>query len=373
MSIKSYVLNPGIIFISYWLCIIVFGSLPILGYHPFTSRFIVFILISTVSFWFGAYFGKSFSRYLGNFKGILFKTNDKLIFYLYFGCMLLTIVLIVIDHYSLVGANWWTVAGIGKYRLMVTELGYPSLYKYFSILNYFFYTSIPFLILKKRLFNGLSTAFFLVLIGLFVYMSSSRSSIFLITLVGVWFYIFNEPVFRIRYIFIVGLFLVLAFFGVGSLSGKGSLESIWKYFLSPSHALDVLLNDPNFFGGDVQLWLLRPIHGLLLQVEFIQPSDSTILPYVFTPYPVNVYTFFSPYLLDLGYEFTILAVFFIGTLTGFFVSKGRLQNDPRDRLLGSVLFSLLILGSFYDYYLSSAFPIYIYVLSIFFFPRSYRI
>jgi oligosaccharide repeat unit polymerase len=163
------------------------------------------------------------------------------------------------------------------------------------------------------------------------------------------------------------LILFLAFIVIGSITGKNELQSFFLYLFTPVYGLDQLLN--NSFESPFDLNLLRPFHGVLYRLGIIDPPGSNLLPYVYTPYPINVYTIFSPYYLDLGYVGSLFAFSILGFVFGYYISKGFISSVPRDKLVGAMFYSILFLGVFYDYLLSSGFPIIIYVLSVFFFPR----
>ncbi len=368
IMVSFFLKRPSMLFAFFWGGILMIGSLPFFGYEEFSDKLITYIVIAIILFASFSMLG-SFLADKITFKNRIFKVVPDLYYgEVYFLMMLASILLICLDHYLIVGNNWWNPSGINNYRYEVTEGGKASNLKGGAIFNYFFYTAMPLVIacgasMSKKIKVGL-----LLCTLIFIYLSASRSSFFLISLLTFWFYFFYHGTISSAKTIVMVLILVAAFLILGSITGKSNVNGLWRYFLSPIHGLDVILQSSGGL-GDFDLYLFRPFHSILYSFDIINKPDSLLLPYVYTPYPVNVYTFFSPYILDFGLFGSYIALSILGVLTGYFSQKGYRSTSPRSKLIASLFMTMLILGVFYDYYLSSGFPLYIFVLSIFIFPE----
>lgn len=369
------IFSPALFFATFWLVIVAFSGVELFGFYEFSDVFFIYLYSAFGVFALASLFGKVIAN--SAFPGIALpkkvltlKHANYVGVYLFF--MSAGILVMCWQHYSVVGANFLTPEGINRYRYMVTEMGVSVNGGILSLFNFFFYTAIPLLLTIGPAQRKRVNVFFVFLLFSFVYLSSARASMFVICIIAFFYYLLTRRQGVGGKLVLLIVLLASAFIILGILTGKGHFSSIWRYAFGPVHAFDqIVTHGPPANGPD--LYLFRPIHSLLIKLGAIDPAVSRILPYISTPYTVNVYTVFGPYVIDFGVIGSMGFLFFWGCLTGFLVRLGEKYVSPYVTLLAALSMTLIILGVFYDYYLSSAFPWIIAIFGTFFFPKKFHV
>lgn len=157
------------------------------------------------------------------------------------------------------------------------------------------------------------------------------------------------------------------FIGMGVLMDKGGdlnssftenvnsgVETLGLYILSPMNAIDVVLNGhgPLKFG----MRTFRFFYVLFNSVGFIKvdAADFDLVDeFIFVPYPVNVYTYYNPYIRDFGALFSLFCLFvFMAWHSWAFVKCINNQNSYFPKLTYCFLFYPLLMSIFNDQYAS---------------------
>jgi len=371
--VNKIVLSPVLFFILFWSVIISVGGIDRFEFYPFSDTFYLYMLAVFCVFSISAYLGgvSSNSFYANKTVETLkftFKHKNHLQIYLFF--MSLGIAVMCWQHYKVVGIFFWTPAEINHFRYLVTEGGVSVSGGVLSFFNFFFYTMIPLLATVNKRDRSKYKKIFILLLLVYIYLSSARASMFVIALIGFFYYTILNKQAGLGKLVLLFLLLIFAFVLLGTLTGKGHFDSIWRYAFGPIHALDrIIVNGAP--AGSPDLYLFRPLHSLFFKLDLLSPSSSRLLPYVSTPYTINVYTVFGPYIMDFGIYGSLVCVSFWAFVSGFIIKLGKKLVSPFTSLLAALCLTLIILGVFYDYYLSSAFPWIIVILGSVLFPKRY--
>jgi oligosaccharide repeat unit polymerase len=93
-------------------------------------------------------------------------------------------------------------------------------------------------------------------------------------------------------------------------------ESLYSYIGGPAKAYDLLLR--GYYPDRVQgVYTLDAVTFVLEKLGLYADRPSLIRPYVFVPYPTNVFTFLDAFTLDLGVAGALLGSFLTGLLTAW--------------------------------------------------------
>ncbi len=196
--------------------------------------------------------------------------------------------------------------------------------------------------------------------------ASGRLSLFMILCIYLGVTFFSGKKIPIRKIAMPAFFFFLLFFIAGVIYKKGG-------------DIDNSFNE-NLSAGteNLALYLVVPLDGLDLDLSrhisestdgertlrfFIKLANETgIAPnvkpkkllqeFVLTPYPTNVYTFYSSYILDFGKIYAWAMLFFYGMLHTFFYDASLLKRRLRTVLYYSFLLFPMMLTFFDDLYMS---------------------
>jgi oligosaccharide repeat unit polymerase len=364
------VLNPALVFPLVWLAVVVISPLSVLDFPPYSERFYWYVLGAVGTFTLGVAFAWSLShsfphKLFHDLRGLAFQ--GRWVLYLYFGVMVFALYLQVQNRAELMGPEWWLPENIVKFRYFVTEEQAAQLYPWVSYLNFFFFSAIPVLICHRA--PKTMWAVVGVLLLTYVYFSSARASIFTIALIA-YFFDWQRNGFRFKLTATVGGILVAAYFAIAVLTGKtadeGAHFGLLAYALSPSHALDQILNGQWRWSDNVHTFKFA--HSILHGWRVISDLNVGNDPFYWTPHPTNVYTIFGPYVLDFGVWGSLVWMLAIGMACGllYYVAK---HGDPYMVFLYALAISLLCLSMFHDHFTSSGYVWASIVLGFFFFPR----
>lgn len=157
-------------------------------------------------------------------------------------------------------------------------------------------------------------------------------------------------------VFLVATFFLVNFYrGVGYdltvfAAGKLLVQSFLYYLLGGVNAFDYsiahIVNDTDFFGSHV----FRIVYVKLfkLGIDTIKPV-GIYLPYVWVPFPTNVYTVYYPYMQDFGIFGVSIFLFLFG-YTHTVVYKSAIKNHYLAILICSLLYFPLLMTVFHDLY-----------------------
>ncbi len=185
------------------------------------------------------------------------------------------------------------------------------------------------------------------------------------------------------------LFMIL-FMSFGILYGKGGsssysfkeniqpvAETVAIYLVTSLNAFDLELQDKFDidYSGNNSLRLFKKIAE---QLNLVQNAKVVKLegPFVYVPYPTNVYTVYSPYIKDFGraYAWCMLGVF--GFLHSWLYNKAMITKRFRYSMYYSILLFPLLISFFMDFYLtilSTWLQVIFYTEILLFFNKVYKI
>ncbi len=168
---------------------------------------------------------------------------------------------------------------------------------------------------------------------------------------------------KITYFFLIFLLLFVI---IGIMYGKGgssedsfqenirpAAEITAVYLVSPVNALDwethhqfqITYNGNNSFRFFIKI-------GQQLNLVTNAKVEEILQPFVFIPYPTNVYTVYSPYIKDFGKGFAWLMMFIFGFIHSFIYFKALFRKNIRYSLYFSFSLFPLFMSFYQDQYLS---------------------
>lgn len=371
---KRFILNPSVLFPAIWITIILASIISGLEFDPYSDVFYSYLSVAIGLFCLSAYCARTCVRSRWRFSVVRdygltsrFSTGQLALGYAVF--MFIGLVFQAIDRWLFVGRDWWLPAGLNNYRTNLIDQEQPSHFPIIAALNYFFFSAIPFLAAYHRRIARIGTLAILVMLGIYIYLSTARASLFVSVLLGVFFLShkrLNTWVLGTSMLLLFFLFEVLG--GVVGKTSSGDIDSFWLYTLAPSHALDQITQGHRA-DWESTVFTFRPLHGILVKLALLDPQPM-VWSYYQTPYSTNVTTLFGPYLLDYGWGGSLAWVCLFGLVSGTLHELS--QRFPKNNyltFLSSLNLTILTLGVFYDYYTSSSFVWISVVVAPFFFGK----
>lgn len=298
---------------------------------------------------------------------------------------ILGILVNLINYLYMVGEAAFTFDGMMIYRSKLTISLEKPLLRFAFIFNPFFMSLLPIMVLFKDSLSKTDKFLLPFYFVVYIYLTGSRSQLFVSGLLTIFFYFLHKKqnTFFKAAIPVIILFFSLSIFFIiiGKNFGQSyaSLSTLMDYLVAPSHALDVLLTNPQVKGlliltpevdGFNNLFLtFRPIHPLLVKLGLIS-YPAEVFPYIETPILTNVYTMFGVYTKDYGMYKSLILVSFIGMCSGYIEKIYSINpNNSYLKFLVSLNFTCIILSSFYDYYLSAGCIWLMILFTYFLFPK----
>lgn len=342
-------------------------------FYEFSTRYLQIVIATLAAFLFGylmiqVVLARTFvvraARFLSaNYIGALKARRYFIALFLLFTALTL------LDRYLLLGLDFLFPDVVMQYRVLLTQEGGNNAIKGLSLGNFFIFMIPTFVISYGDQLNTIKKYCLIAIFLIDVYLSSSRSALFLPILIVFFFWAIPQ---RLNGSFLVktglvAVALLLGFILIGEITGKNTDELGFSVYLAaPVHAFDVILNDPTELQG---YWLsFSPLHAVLGPLFEFSPLVS--LPNVMTPLPTNVYTIFGVYYNDFGVVGLIAWFFIFGALSAFSEKTYRISNAECIRVYVALNMSVLTLSVFYDYYTSSGVVWMILLLTPFFFGHS---
>lgn len=169
-----------------------------------------------------------------------------------------------------------------------------------------------------------------------------------------------------RVLFIFGTFLII-FTSIGLIYGKGGnveesinenlfsgSQTTASYLVCSLNALDLEVRNPNNTQGSLKNSLrFFIIIGEKLTLITTRTRDVDLIqPFVFVPYPTNVYTVYSPYIKDYGRIYSWGVLFIFGLLHTWLFNKSFYLHQLKFGLYYSLLLFPLLISFFMDFYLT---------------------
>jgi oligosaccharide repeat unit polymerase len=371
---KRKIMQPAVLFSLLWAVILLtrfifsFTILPEL--FPISISTYLVLFIGTLSFSLGSFFETLIWQKSGNLRIPNVLTDNQLNLTLrlvYLAIVTIGLPLFLMASYRLflasdlddffIGLRTQLVYGdidIGptKYLVSLSFIVFGiSLYSYFNqknIINTFLLWLTSLVTITYSIFMT-GRGFFLIMLSLFLGMS----------------FLHNKKFSFRKVIRFLAVFFVL-FIAFGIMYGKGGNEentivenmkqasqATAVYLVSAVNALDWDLHHQFqiSYSGNNSLRLFRKIgdHFNLTQNAKI---PDLVQPFVFVPYPTNVYTVYSPYIKDFGkwYAWFMVAVF--GFIHSFVHNKAITTKNFRYSLYYSFLLFPLLISFFADFYLT---------------------
>src|SRR6185312_15194377 len=208
---------------------------------------------------------------------------------------------------------------------------------------------ITFLITLTYVIFITGRGFFLILFSLYIGMA----------------YLHNEKFSFKRILRFFSLFMIV-FMAFGIIYGKGgnkedtvkenikpASQATAIYLVSAINALDWELNHQLVINHDGNN-SLRLFVKLGEQLNLIPNAkvEELVQPFVFVPYPTNVYTLYSPYIKDFGIFYAWFMVVIFGFIHSWVYNKAITTKDFRYSLYYSFLLFPLLISFFMDFYLT---------------------
>lgn len=202
----------------------------------------------------------------------------------------------------------------------------------------------------------------------FAIATMGRTSVLMTLSFNAAIYIISVGRIRIGQIIRYALSFVLLFLVMGILLDKGgslndgvkdnannSIETFGMYMLTPANALDKYINTP-LQKKDEGMRSLRFFYVLADKAGIIKvdPQDFNLLDeFLFIPYPVNVYTFYNPYVRDFGFIYALIFLFMIMLWhSANFIKATLIPRAFFSKIAYSYMFYPLIMVFFNDQYMS---------------------
>jgi oligosaccharide repeat unit polymerase len=178
-------------------------------------------------------------------------------------------------------------------------------------------------------------------------------------------FIYNTN-FSVKKLFLPIIIFMLIFISFGIVYGKGgSLEDSTKenigpaaqttaiYMVASLNALDFDMHHQFkvYYDGNNSLRFFIKIGKTLNLIPNSKVNDL-LTPFVYVPYPTNVYTFYSPYIKDFGRFYSWLMIALFGLIHTFLYNKAISTKSLRYSLYYSIMLFPLMISFFADQYLS---------------------
>ena len=259
----------------------------------------------------------------------------------------------VFDRFIAYGPKFFFPEIVMKYRINMTIEGGKSVIPWLSLGNFFIFMMPSYLISIGNIFKNGRTPIIIILAVIFnIYISSSRSALFVSTLTAFYFWIIPKRITlsTVYRIFIYAMALLVGFEIIGAVVGKSSSElGFIVYAAAPLHAFDAMLCGHKILDG--YLLSFAPLHYILSM--FLNFTLPTSLPNIFTPLQSNVYTMFGVYYNDYGEIGLFAMLFIIGLISGSLQKIYDLSEKELIRTWSAINMTILTLSIFYDYYTTS--------------------
>ncbi|MDE3185315.1 MAG: oligosaccharide repeat unit polymerase [Bacteroidota bacterium] len=371
---KKKIMHPAVLFSLIWFTVLLLHFIFKLTILPdlfplSTSTFLIFF-IGTLAFSFGGFvqtiiWQKKNTEITPACSG---QSNINLALRI----ILLVIIAVGLPFYIQAAYRVFLASNIDNFFVgLRTELSYGSEdigpLKYLVSFSYvIFAVNLYCYLTEKNRLNGiLLIANLLISITYAVFVTGRGLFLELVLIYLGLSYLLNKN-FSVKKIFYLLIFFMLVFIAIGIMYGKGgsekntlkenikpAAETTAVYLVSPLNALEwerhhhFQIN----YDGNHSLRFFMKIAEQLKWVPNAKVEELT-QPFVFVPYPTNVYTIYSPYIKDFGNFYAWFMLFVFGFIHTFIYLKAISAKSIRYTVYFSFLLFPLFMSFFQDQYLS---------------------
>ena len=238
-AVGALLVHPAVTFALVWLTLPLIARTTSLGFPPQSDRLLAYLGVAIASFAVAATCGARLAirfpviaHAVDRLEGVVPTMLPRRSVTVALGLMAFSLVAQAVDHLLLAGSAWWTPQGLIAYRLAVTEQGEVSRIGLLSPLNFFFFAIVPMMVIYRTAIRWWQWPCFAAAGLAFVYLSTSRASLFTIVLIGGAFVLQR----RMRPLLLLAgaATLYLSFWLIGELVGKPGTEGSGRTCLRPS-------------------------------------------------------------------------------------------------------------------------------------------
>jgi oligosaccharide repeat unit polymerase len=367
-------MHPAVLFSLVWFIILslhlIFSFTLLDKLFPLNLSTYIIFFIGALAFSFGAFIQTAIAE-KNKVKGINYISNQTCIS-LTLRCILLAIIIIGLPFYIQAAYRVFLASNIDSFFVgLRTELSYGSedigLTKYLVSFSFVVFAVNLYSFFKERNRTNkiLLTLNLIVTLTYIVFVTGRGMFLMLLLLyLGVSF-LLNKK-FSVKKISFFFLLFLIFFIAIGIMFGKGgdtentmrenitpALQTTAIYLVTPLNALDWEKHHQFHVGyeGDYSLRFFKKIAEQLNLAPNAKVTEL-VQPFVFVPYPTNVYTIYSPYIKDFGNIYAWLMLFLFGFINTFVYFKAVCTKNLRYSVYFSFLLFPLFMSFFQDQYLS---------------------
>lgn len=370
-------MNPAVIFSFLWFVVLLLHfifSLTVLDeLFPVSPDVFIIFFIGTISFSLGVFLQTGLVQKAPKklLKNVSVENNRDGILsgVRYF---LVAIILIGLPFYIMASYQVYLVSNIENFLVgLRTELTYGDE----SLGPVVYLQSFAFIVLAINLYsyftdkskrNQILLILTIIIVLGYTILSTGRGLFLLILILYAGIAYLHKKNFSFKRIARLGAFFLILFMIIGLIYGKGGdsddslkenirpmIENTAIYIVTPINALDYGLHNQfsiNHRGNNTLRFFTKIAEKLNLMPN-LEVSDL-VQPFVYVPYPTNVYTIYDAYIKDFGRLYAWLMVFIFGFIHSYFFNKAMSTKKLRFTLYYSFLLFPLIMSFFQDQYLS---------------------
>jgi oligosaccharide repeat unit polymerase len=375
---KKRIVHPAVLFSLLWFIIVlihfIFSFTILSELFPISISTYLIFFIGVVAFSFGSFIQTIIwekKENGGRQLNYQFHT-EQIKINLTFRFITLIIITIGLPFYIYASYKIFLVSNIDNFFVgLRTELSYGDEdigpLKYLTTFSFvvFAFNLYSFLNEKNRTNKLLLIISFLITLTYSVFVTGRGLFFMLLSIFVGMTYILDKK-FSIRKLFRFSILFIIAFISIGIIYGKGgntdntvtenvlpATQTTANYLVASLNALewDLKHNPEINYRGDNSLRFFIKI-GEELNLMPKMKVNELVQPFVFVPYPTNVYTYYSPYLKDFGKFYAWFMIAFFGFIHTYLHNKAILTKNIRYCLYFSFMIYPLLMSFFQDQYLS---------------------
>jgi oligosaccharide repeat unit polymerase len=368
-------MHPAVLFSLLWSVILllhfVFSFTLLKELFPISLSTYFIFLIGVLSFSFGSFIETVLWQKKAPFNDNKYLSENEISLHL--RLILLGVVILGLPLYIQATYRLFITSNIDDFFIgLRTELSYgdedigPT--KYLLIFSFIVYAiNLHSFLKEKKTINKVLCIVSLWLVIIYSIFYTGRTYFLIIVAIYMGLNHLGNKSFSIKkMIWLISIFM-LVFITIGIIYGKGgntedsikqniepAAQTTALYMVTSLNALEYELND-NFevnYTGNHSLRFFRKIGERLNLIPNLK-IDELVQPFVFVPYPTNVYTVYSPYIRDFGRVYAWLMMAFFGFIHTWLYYKALSIKDLRYSLYYSFLLFPLLISFFMDFYLTT--------------------
>lgn len=375
---KRKIMNPAVLFSLLWFSILllhfIFSFTLLDELFPLTLSSYVVFFVGALAFSFGSFIQTVLWQ-----KKKIFSNNKNCLSHIYgdqialpFRFFLLAIVVIGLPFFLVESYKIYITSNVENFFIgLRTELVYGDedigSLKYLLPFSFVTYTINLQSYLKEK--NQKNKILFIIsLLVTIIYAIFTTGRIIFLAVLAVYIgmsFIFNSSFSVIKFLLPILIFLII-FTSFGIIYGKGGdLDASIKENIKPAAQTTAIYMVASLNAFDLDMHhqfrvnyspdnSLRFFIKLGRAVNLISHSkeNDLLTPFVFVPYPTNVYTFYSPYIRDFGRFYSWFMIALFGFIHTFLYNKAISTRSLRYSLYYSIMLFPLLISFFADQYLT---------------------